>query len=791
MIMNWISAAHGFLNRTGKTAGAISSQKTLDKTVYFPLDCATAEVVFAPFHDPAISKTLPILLSPCHAEGCKIEHGWCWTTLSWDDCQLHKDAAMLSLKADVDISNYDNLLLCFALPSDVSVVVSSVIDGNKKSLGAEFRGTGVRMEALLPVRGSILSELTCTFIAHAPLFQVINLSWFGLQRSALLKEMLASRHHYDTEWVGLIKPDHEWGAPRFGKKLLFDERQMVEVRNKRRLPGWDEHYAFLEARATEFLERCPEDDIGDYIPLNDMRYIRDREKGRNPYHFEALLLGFIGLVNEDKRMMRHSLRYLMSMLHTRHWTQSAESRLRGSTWDQRCFFEELTATSVSLLADWYSFALTDRAKDLILQSLWDKGLAVIERDMMKYDYLYHMNQGAVFCRARILAGLMLESTWPHMGDYVDRAFSTMSHVLDNYIEKDGGMHEGIGYFSQTLHAVMPAVIGYGRSRRKNVKNLLRHRLARCENYVATMSGCIPGTGLPYGDCRTMHFGGDVIPVMAGFFPRSVYGKMLSACLKAGSIFAVTGTQSKGGGILSLVYGPDMIGPAENIVPTFSTLKKTGQLSSYRKSGDQSMRVQLCGSRANATHTHLDKGSVILEVDDMPVLIDRGMIEYWHTDTLLLRRSCMHNVITPALDDGTYPDQVVPAKNVIPFGNGDQMTLSAGIDVLPAWPEHMAKYTRRVESLSINELSLFDEGELKENWRVALHFHSPFPFSTAGDNRSAELMTGNIHLLIHADWATELIHRQESVDLKHEPIYHLVLLSRKCTTFALKTTITRL
>jgi hypothetical protein len=583
----------------------------------------------------------------------------------------------------------------------------------------------------------------------------------------------------------------QWGEIRFERSLLFEARNLENIRRKCKLPGWDEHYQFLEKKAAEYLGRSPEDDLDDYLPVPDLRYIRTRESGKTPYYFEALLLGFVGLVNRDTRMMTHAVRHLMCMLHTRHWTQSAESRLLGSTWDQRCFYEELTATSVSILADWYSFALTDRAKDLVVQSLWDKGLAVIERDMMKYDYLYHMNQGAVFCRGRILGGLMLESKWPHMGNYVDRAFSSMSRVLKNYIEKDGGVHEGIGYFSQTLQAVIPAALAYSRARGKNVKKFLKLHLGQCENFVAAMSGCIPGTGLPYGDCRTTHFGGDVIPVMAGFFPGSVYEKILSPCIKAGSIFAVTGTLSNSGGILGLVYGPEKIKPAESIVPTFSILKKTGQLTSRRASGGRSMRVHICGSRAGATHTHLDKGAFTVEVDDIPVFVDRGMIEYWNIDTELLRRSCMHNVITPILRNGTYPDQAFPGKSVTPFGSGNRDKLTAGIDLIPVWRNHMNRCVRRVESFSPFELSIVDAGELHENGRIAFHLHSPFPFTTAADERSADVKTAGIHLRIRADWADEIIHKPESVNLKHETVYHLMLHSRECKMFTLKTTITRL
>ncbi len=768
----------------------MSEQKQISKTPLFPLDSAAAEVIFAPFHDCMISPSLPVSFEPLHAIGCRIDYFWCWTNLSWETCEADRHAASFSLKTDIDVAHYDNLIVCITMPPEVSVSFESEIDHVWRPIGSEVKGTGIRLEIILPIEGNKISGIKLIFKAHSPHFLIIHLSWFGLQKSALAIEILESRLRYDPIWTGLVKPVSEWGEVYFEKGLLFDESDLEKLRTKRSLPGWDEHYLFLEARAAEYLSRCPEDDLSDYLPINDLRYIRERESGKTPYYFEALLLGFVGLVNQDQGMMTHALRYLMCMLHTRHWTQSAESRLRGSTWDQRCFYEEMTTTSVSLLADWYSFALTDRAKDLIRQSIWDKGLAIIERDMMKFDYVYHMNQGAVFCRARILGGLLLEGSWPHIGNYVERAFSAMSETLENYFEKDGGVHEGIGYFCQTLQAVILASIVYCRRRGKNLKRFLKKHFSKCENYVSTMSGCIPGTALAYSDCRTEYFCGDVIPIMAGIFPGSIYEKILASCIKSKSIFFVTGTLSKSGGIAGLIYGPDKVIQSERIVPTFSILKKTGCLTSFRESNGHSTRVHLCGSRANPSHTHFDKGSLILEMDDIQILIDRGMIEYWYSDTDLMMRSSMHNVITPLLKDGTYPDQDVPSKPVIPFGRGNKRRLKAGIDLQNVWQKYMNRCTRKVESESPHEIMIIDEGELKKLGKVAFHLHSTIPFKIELGNKKARLRTERLDLEIFAEWAEEMLHRPDSVNLNHETVYHLILHSHTCKDFKLKTMIVR-
>lgn len=760
--------------------------KRLEKLELFPLDSAWAEVVFAPFHDPKISPTLPVEFEPIKAQGCKIDFFWCWTVLSWDKCPEQEDAAFLNLTTELELRHYDGLIVCLTLPNESSVRFEIKYNDEWKVLGKGYRGTGKRMEIVLPVEKGILNEVRLYFKSDTVLSQSVQISWFGLQDSELVQRMREHKLEYSPEWAGLIKPMKDWGSVEFEMGLLFDGSELEKLREKKRLPVWDGHFQLLERKANDYLQRQPENDLSDYLPLDDSRYLRKNELGKTPYYFESLVLGFVGLVNQDKEMMVHALRYLMCMVHTKHWTQSGESRLSGSTWDQRCFFEELTTTSVTLLSDWFAFALTDRAKDLIRQSIWDKGLSIIERDMMKYGYLYHINQGAVFCRARILGGLYLERTWPRVGKYVERAFSDMTQCLNNYIEKDGGTPEGVGYFCQTLQAVLPATIAYAQSKGRKPGKYIKKYFSNCENFVATMSGSIPGTAIVEGDCRTNYFSGDAIPILAAFFPGGMCEKILGSCIESGNLFAVTGTLSNSGGIIGFVFGPDKIVKSECIAPIFSLLKKSGQLASFRKEKGRSVRFHLAGSSANSSHSHFDKGAIALEVDNVPMLIDRGMVNYYFSQAHELKRSHMHNVITPLLADDIYPDQEHPTKPVIPSGHGNKHSLNAHIDLTNVWVNYMVKCSRSIQSETPCEFLIVDEGELREEGRIAFHLHSTFPFEIEG--KKITVRNNNSALLIEALWAEEILCRQESINLRHEPVYHLMIHSQISKQFMLKTKI---
>ncbi|NNE38189.1 MAG: hypothetical protein HKN08_07790, partial [Gammaproteobacteria bacterium] len=493
-----------------------------------------------------------------------------------------------------------------------------------------------------------------------------------------------------------------------------------------------------------------------------------------PYHSEALLLGFVGLVNNDREMMFHALRYLCCMLHTRFWVQSAESKLTGSTWDQRCFMEEMTTTSVVLLADWFAFALTEQAKQLVQQYIWDKGLATIERDMMKFEYLYHCNQGIGFSRARILGGLYLQGTWPRMGKYVDRAYDDLNQIFDNYLNKDGGIDEGIGYFCQSFQAALPAYIAYAKFRKKDFKKILKKRFNKTINYISAMSSTVPGKAIPAGDCRTEYFCGDVIPVFAEIFPQSIFNYLLRPCIENHSIFDVTGMMANSGGIVGLIYGPESSTHKASVPSEFIRLTETGIVSSKRKNDNKSVGIFLLGSRPNPSHSHLDKGSLILEIDQSAVLIDPGMSSYASIAAAKLPQSSLHNVLTPVLDNNIYPDQDIPSKPVIPKGDGSNTTINAKIDLRNVWRSHMHSYTREISSERLEEFTIIDSGALKLAGQLAFHLQSIIPFEI--QENFACLKTDKYVLYIKAAWAASIHQEQKITDLGLRNVYTLTITS---------------
>jgi hypothetical protein len=215
------------------------------------------------------------------------------------------------------------------------------------------------------------------------------------------------------------------------------------------------------------------------------------------------------------------------------------------------------------------------------------------------------------------------------------------------------------------------------------------------------------------------------------------------------------------------------------------MPNSGYAASFRKKKDFTVRIQLKGSKAfPSSHSHLDKGAFVVAICNNGVAIDRGMLPYDDPRALLMKRSHMHNVITPSLPDGSYPDQDSPTRKIIPKGRGDNQGVNLKIDLANVWSSYMYKYYRKIESNDLNEFIIIDHGELIRHGRVAFHLHSTAHFEL--HSKSITGFINNIKFEIIAEWADKIIQKVDLMSFDKKPVSHLVLQSREIDKFALKT-----
>jgi hypothetical protein len=775
----------------------------------FPLDPGLVEYIFAPFFDYEHSPALSVEIDRTSTATVSLEIVWCYTKIIWTGGSPRGTAVMARCIAPFDAGGYDTLVAAFTLPQN-AMVEFALINWSRKVIGGWSKpvaGTGVRQEVFLKIGHLLASGFSLRSIAKllglrpksfagvalrifspAPDLGVLALTWFGLRNSKAYELTAKLRAQLKPDWTPWIKGRSEWAEIVPQQGLLFGRDELLQLRTRKNVQGWKEHFAFLEEKARRFLEREPESDFGDYLPNQDLRFTRYRVTSTRAYHWDALVLAFVGLVNNDDRMLGHALRYLMCMIHTQNWADAAEHRIPSSTWNQRSFMEEMTTTSVAILLDWLGFALTPQAKSLARQALWTRGMAHVQRDLFHFDYMHSMNQGAVFCRALVLGGLVLEEAWPRSAKVADDAYQTMKGILQRYIKPDGGIGEGPGYLCQTLTATLWTVIAYSRARRLDWRSEVRDLFGAVESYVRVMAASEPGKCIPSGDCRLEWFSGDGIPILASVFPDSAYAGILMACLRTGWIHEVTGTLKGSGGMVGMVYGPSKVQPSHNIVPQSLWLADTGKFSRTTEIHGHNVRLWATVSVYGATHSHLDHGGLALEIDEIPVFVDRGMAEYWKADLIhQMRRSFAHNLLTPVLRDGNWADQSTltnPCRS--PPTAGEESLLR--IPSQEVWPEQMTHYDRVIQE-GDGEHSAFvvsDIGELRTSGRVAFHLHTPHAFVAKGIEAEADI--GGVLCAVRFPWAQEVTVQRSIPDFAGRELFHICAVSDELEAFEIATTV---
>ena len=752
------------------------------------LDDRADEVIAIPFHDMSFSRQIEVEIDAPPVMHTGVTRLWDSTVVSWRTDGEPTQPIHVTVPVSWKNTRYDRMTVAFNAAVDTRVTAAVTVDGKVATVFEDEPGAGSRTEASGPLlRGEVTHvRLTVTPAAGAH-SGLVALIWVVLGKGPVDPGADATYGvEWDPAWPALVVPAADRGEVAFARGLLFDASDLEAIRRRRDTPLGRRCYPPLKARAYEIAARPPESQIGPYLPFSDHRYVRPYERGRRMITNDAFELGFVALMEDDPHLIEMAVRYLMAMVHVRYWCVSAEHRAVGSAWNQRCFSEEMATSTVAILADWFDFALNNAARNLVTTSIWEKGLAAVDRDMMKWSYMHGINQGAWFCRARVLGGLMLEHAWPRTDGYADRAFDLLYKDTDAYVLDDGSIDEGMGYFFLTMQMVLPAFRAYAKARGKDVHGLLPPQIARSGDYFAAMSGTAPGRVMLDGDNASDRPVGDGLAILAGLYPGSSFERAAAAA--GNDDLNNYLRQYLSAGPLALILGPDDPPEPVTAAPTFITLDVSGHLNSLRRDGGRSVQMHVTGCPANPSHSHRDKGAFTVELDGEPTLIDRGVVRYEDARANTLSASLMHNVVTPVGPDGGFIDQARPEVAVKVGGRGDEQALHAEVDLTAVWPGVMKRCARRIDSPNVNEITVVDEGELVTPGPIAFHLHARRPWQI--DGKRATLTGKGPGLRVDLPWADRVVAAENSIDFRYEPVYHLTAYAPAGRAFSLTTTLTR-
>ena len=150
----------------------------------------------------------------------------------------------------------------------------------------------------------------------------------------------------------------------------------------------------------------------------------------------------------------------------------------------------------------------------------------------------------------------------------------------------------------------------------------------------------------------------------------------------------------------------------------------------------------------------------------------------------LKRTELHNTLTPVTVAGVYLNQASVLEAAIPEGEGDGQRLRARIDLTHVWRGVMSRYTRELAAETVEEFSVTDRGELLTPSALVFNLHTRNPWKIAG--REAVLQVDGWELTLRAPWAEEISQVEDSIDFRLQPVWHLTCRANATKSFDFST-----
>lgn len=458
----------------------------------------------------------------------------------------------------------------------------------------------------------------------------------------------------------------------------------------------------------------------------------------------------------------------------------------GALWDHRAFAAMSMTAGFTCALDWAGALLTDAGLDLAGRALSLKVLPMVDFSLRKYAYMRHMNQAIFFAYTGILAVSTLGRLMECGGDGLDWYVNVLRETVDDYILPDGGTYEGPAYHDASISRALEGFAVAAQYWKTPLEDLIPPALLRSGAYYQAMAS----TAHP-GACVCTSDGGRVgkrcaeggVPFLARITQDPQLARLTAALCQPDASGTVQGA------LALLTKGPQTLPEPAAAPPVFAILEDTGMLCCCRPTEAGPVRLQLVGAKANAGHSHEDKGSFVLEAFGEELLLDRGTCFYGDGRSELLKHAWRHNVLTADDAEGRPLHQRNPVPEpILPSGSGDEVALHAEIDTSAAWPEVLAQAVRTVASEDPGAFELTDRACRTERGTVSVHFQSRFPW--VADGRTWVSRGTRAAVTIAPQWEVDRSEAGEDLfDSNYTPVFRLSLHTKPGVEFVLRTSIT--
>lgn len=712
------------------------------------------EAIIEPFWDTQLSGLAHWQVTPGEAHGLRVSQNWCWVTFEWARRPATGSALSMTRECDLDCTGYDELLVSVMAPEGAVLRVELLTERGPVRFTAPPAGTAKKEHAVDLQGATRLRRVTLELEAAGDGIATGWFNWLGLSNRQFLARYLQQWQRFDAAWEGYLKPASYEPAftPTYGLFVNSGELAALRGQHQAHLQAHGESPFLTAGRAAGVVP--PESLIGEYVNFWwDTRYCREREHGRT-----ILVHGpnaaIAGILMQDKELLRLGARYALAIAQCAHWDDGMICCFPDGNFDHRCFVQSLCCYECSLLLDLCGECFTDLGRELILRRLAEEGLGNINYNTWRYEYIFHCNQLAWFTPGRMLAYLVLERHWKHVGPYIDIARNELLESLENCILADGGYVEGPTYFRCVGRDAGLPLYFLARARGLDFTSTIPETMRRCAAFgEAIISTDSAQDVVPFCDGVAFHDASSQA-VMALALPQSAWVRMLrQGPLRAGAL-----PDMRAGGTVPFMADAFLAWVLSQYVPAavpapepFVCLPVMGIMASTRRLGDDAwVKLLLMGNQAGAGHAHEDKGSFVLEFAGDTFAMDSGTCDYSSPFAGLAKNCERHNMLVPyGVAERPHPQCPLP-KDVKPVGQGDAVRFSASLNVAPGWEPYYRSWQRTWESPTPDTLTITDDYELVQGDGVEFGWVTRLPVAITGRQVLIRGKRGTVELTAPAD-----------------------------------------
>ncbi len=763
-----------------------------------------AESIIAPLFDHNISNRAEFrLLEEGRQDGA-------WSQI-WDSCNIRSGAPCFSLvwQGECAFTGYDALRFFITLAPDLKLSGSAVVDGTRHVLFTDVAGATAPQEPTsgplcAPERPSILQEIRLDFAASLPRTSHVCLRWIGLVNRAAEPLLEQALPRYTPDWPGLLAAAP---APSVdADSLFFGAAELQELKARSREPHFRSLLAGLQAAAAQWEGAAPEDWIREFIPCAEhlYRYVRIRDRGRPPFDDAMMTLAVAGFLCDRADWSKLAARMLLAAAHTPNWFEGPQGCCPGSRWHHVCFMEDhygsAVAVALPLVAGWLTPAGTARVLDA-LETAW----AVVNEKAEELGERWYMNQGLVGNRGRLLQAACLAryGRGERYRHAVEQSYRDHSTILNHYLNAEGHCFEGPHYFMYSFDAAVCLWFAYARYRNCPIRDVVPGLFKKTPGYVEAVLSSTSDSGRVIPLCTTTYE--TFSPLLLVFLTEVCDWEKgrgyLHRRLVAESAGAVSGREAASlEGLPALLMLALLATPPEPVATAAPGLGRCLQsgLLSYEFPVPARGKLWFCCERKSAGHTHNDRGSVILEANGVPLLLDPGHPNYSNPLGEFMREPAWHNLAFPEGEamasrfPTSPPDLETPQPRVLDRAEATAHGVSFGADLKPLYGQ-VVRLARRdgelvLRSATAGDLQLHDRWELTEPRRLRVTFQSYAPWTITGNSATATFAGTRIAIAFAfgAGTAVELLHDPDRVDATMKPVFALIVRSAPTLVFDLQT-----